>query len=402
MRVAGGQIDRGRALRFSFDGKTCLGHPGDTLASALMANDVQLVGRSFKYHRPRGVMAAGPEEPNAIVQLRTGARQEPNTRATTAELFDGLVAQSQNCWPSLRFDARAVNDLLSPFLTAGFYYKTFMWPKAFWEKVYEPIIRRAAGLGRGSLQADPDSYDKGFLHCDLLVIGAGPAGLIAALTAGRAGARVILADEDFTPGGRLIAETFGLGDQSGVDWAKATVAELATMPHVRLMPRTTIVGAFDHGIYAALERVSDHRAVPLPGKPRQILWRVYSRQALLCAGAIERPIAFANNDRPGVMLAGALRSYANRWAVVPGQQVAVFPNNDDGLRSATDLVAKRITIAAIIDTRNGGAVVPGIRHLKGAVVTDTSGRLGLRSITVRLANGTVEHIRCAALGVSGG
>ncbi len=402
MRVAGGQIDRGQTLRFSFDGKTYPGHPGDTLASALLANDIRLMGRSFKYHRPRGPIAAGSEEPNAIVELRSGARREPNTRATTAELFDGLVARSQNRWPSLKFDAMAVNDLLSPFLAAGFYYKTFMWPKAFWEKLYEPIIRRAAGLGRASLQADPDSYDKGFLHCDLLVIGAGPAGLAAALTAGRAGARVILADEDFALGGRLNAETFGVGEHIGADWAQATVAELATMPHVRLMPRTTVVGAFDHGIYSAVERVSDHLPEPLPGKPRQILWRIYSKRALLCAGAIERPIAFANNDRPGVMLAGALRSFANRWAVVPGQRVAVFTNNDDGLRTATDLAAKGINVVAVVDVRDGGALVPGIRHLKGAVVTDTSGRLGLTGITVRLANGQNEQIGCDVLGVSGG
>ena len=402
MRVTGGQIDRSQGLRFSFDGKSYLGHPGDTLASALLANDVRLMGRSFKYHRPRGLIAAGSEEPNAIVELRTGARCEPNTRATTAEVFDGLVAHSQNRWPSLRFDAMALNDLLSPLLAAGFYYKTFMWPKAFWEKLYEPIIRRAAGLGRASLEADPDSYDKGFLHCDLLVIGAGPAGLAAALTAGRAGARVILADEDFALGGRLNAETFAVGDHAGVDWAKAAVAELATLPTVRLMSRTTVVGAFDHGIYSALERVSDHLAEPLPGKPRQILWRIYSKRALLCAGAIERPIAFANNDRPGVMLAGALRNFANRWAVVPGQRVAVFTNNDDGMRTATDLAAKGINVVAVVDVRSGGALVPGIRHLKGAVVVNTAGRLGLTGITIRLPNGTTEHIPCEALGVSGG
>ena len=402
MRIAGGQIDRGQSLRFTFDGVGYQGHAGDTLASALLANGVRLMGRSFKYHRPRGVVAAGSEEPNALVELRTGARREPNTRATTAELYDGLVAQSQNRWPSLRFDAMAVNDLLSPFLAAGFYYKTFMWPKAFWEKLYEPIIRRAAGLGRAALEPDPDSYDKGFLHCDLLVIGAGPAGLSAALTAGRAGARVILADEDFTPGGRLNAETFAVGGVAGADWAAASVAELATMPNVRLMARTTVAGAFDHGIYAAVERVSDHLATPLPGKPRQVLWRIYSRRALLCAGALERPIAFANNDRPGVMLAGALRAYANRWAVVPGQRVALFVNNDDGLRTATDLAAQGITVVAVVDVRQGGTLVPGIRHLKGARVVDTAGRLGLSAITVRLANGQRERIACEALGVSGG
>ena len=401
----GGQIDRGQTFNFTFDGHPYRGHAGDTLASALLANGVRLMGRSFKYHRPRGPISAGSEEPNAIVELRGGARQEPNTRATTAELFDGLQANSQNRWPGLKLDLMAVNDLLSPFLTAGFYYKTFMWPKAFWEKLYEPIIRHAAGLGRLSLQPDPDSYDKGFLHCDLLIIGAGPAGLAAALTAGRSGAQVILADEDFTPGGRLNAETFVLGDSSGADWAAHTVAELASLPNVRVMTRTTVLGAMDHGIYGAIERVSDHLAEPLPGKPRQILWRIYSKRALMCTGAIERPIAFENNDRPGIMLAGSLRAYVNRWAVTPGQSVAVFTNNDDGLRTALDLRAQGVDIAAVIDSRADAPTNPGLsglRYLTGAEVIDTQGRLGLSRILVRHANGKTERIACSALGVSGG
>jgi heterotetrameric sarcosine oxidase alpha subunit len=401
-RIAGGQIDRSQTLRFTFDGMAYQGHPGDTLASALLANGVRLMGRSFKYHRPRGPLSAGSEEPNALVHLRDGARQEPNTRATVAELFDGLVATPQNAWPSLRFDALAVNDRLNTFLTAGFYYKTFMWPAAFWEKVYEPIIRRAAGLGALTRLEDPDEYDKGFIHCDVLIIGAGPSGLIAALTAGRAGARVILADEDFRMGGRLNAETFEVGGVSGADWAAAAVAELAAMANVRLMARTTIVGAFDHGIYSAVERVSDHLAVPMPGKPRQTLWRIYTKRAILAGGATERPIAFENNDRPGVMLAGALRAYANRWGVAVGNRVAVFTNNDDGLRTARDLQAKGVDVVAVIDPRQGGDMLPGIRHLRGAQVVDTAGRLGLKSITVRLANGKLETIACTALAVSGG
>ncbi|MDZ4311587.1 MAG: sarcosine oxidase subunit alpha family protein [Cypionkella sp.] len=388
-RISGGQIDRSKTLRFSFDGVSYNGHPGDTLASALLANNVRLMGRSFKYHRPRGVISAGSEEPNAIVELRTGARQEPNTRATVIELFDGLSAQSQNRWPSLKFDAMAINDRLSPFFAAGFYYKTFMWPAAFWEKIYEPIIRRAAGLGSLSKLDDPDDYDKGFLHCDLLIIGAGPAGLSAALTAGRAGARVILADEDFRMGGRLNAETLEIAGAAGADWAAKTVLELATLPNVRLMTRTTVMGAFDHGIYGAVERVSDHLATPLPGKPRQILWRIYTQRAILAAGATERPIAFENNDRPGIMLAGALRAYANRWGVAVGEKVAVFTNNDDGLRTVGDLKAKGLDVA-VIDARKGDEVI------------DSAGRLGLKSITVRRANGQTETLQVSALGVSGG
>ncbi len=401
-RISGGQIDRARTIRFTFDGVPYTGHPGDTLASALLANGVRLMGRSFKYHRPRGPLSAGSEEPNALVHLRSGARQEPNTRATVAELFDGLEARSQNAWPGLKFDALAINDRLNTFFTAGFYYKTFMWPAAFWEKVYEPIIRRAAGLGSLTRQEDPDEYDKGFLHCDLLVIGAGPAGLSAALTAGRAGARVILADEDFRMGGRLNMETLTIGDAAGADWAAGVVAELATLPNVRLMPRTTIVGAFDHGIYSAVERVSDHLATPAAGKPRQTLWRIYSARAILAAGAIERPIAFENNDRPGIMMAGSLRAYANRWGVAVGNRVAIFTNNEDGLRTATDLRAKGVDVIAVIDARESGPLLPGIRHLKGAEVIDSSGRLGLKTITIRKSDGKTETIRATALGVTGG
>ena len=319
-----------------------------------------------------------------------------------AELFDGLTATSQNAWPSLKLDAMAINDKLNSFFAAGFYYKTFMWPAAFWEKVYEPIIRRAAGLGALTKDEDPDEYDKGFIHCDLLIVGAGPSGLMAALTAGRAGARVVLADEDFRMGGRLNAETFEVGGKPGADWAAGVVAELAAMPNVRLMNRTTIVGAFDHGIYSAVERVSDHLPVPMAGKPRQTLWRIYSKRAILAAGATERPIAFENNDRPGIMLAGALRAYANRWGVAAGDRVAVFTNNDDGLQTARDLQAKGVDVAAVIDSREGGDLLPGIRHLQGAQVVDSSGGLGLKSVTVRLANGKTETIACTALGVSGG
>jgi heterotetrameric sarcosine oxidase alpha subunit len=401
-RLDGGQIDRTKTLSFKFDGKTYKGHPGDTLASALLANDVRLMGRSFKYHRPRGPLTAGSEEPNAIVELRDGARQEPNTRATTAELYDGLTAKSQNRWPSLMFDAMAINDRFSNFLTAGFYYKTFMWPAAFWEKIYEPIIRKAAGLGSLSMIEDPDHYDKGFRHCDLLIIGAGPSGLMAALTAGRKGAEVILADEDFALGGRLNSETMAINDATATDWVTATVAELSALANVRLMPRTTVIGAFDHGIYGAVERISDHLKTPSSGKPRQILWRIYAAKTLLCAGATERPIAFENNDRPGIMLASAIRTYANRFAATPSQRIAIFGNNDDARRTADDLHAHGVKIAAYIDTRANAPLSDNYQVLAGAQVADTKGRLGLTFAELTLADGSQRTIECGALGVSGG
>lgn len=397
-RLTGGLIDRSRSLNFTFDGKTFTGHAGDTLASALLANDVRLMGRSFKYHRPRGVFTSGSEEPNALVELRGGAWQEPNTRATVAELFDGLEAKSQNRVGKLSFDLLAVNDLMSPFFAAGFYYKTFMWPRAFWEKLYEPLIRRAAGLGSLTHEADPDSYDAGFLHCDLLVIGGGAAGLAAALTAARSGAQVILADEDFRLGGRLLAETDTM-DRSAIEWIAGLESEFASLPNLRVMRRTTVWGAFDDGVYGAVERVSDHLATP--GKRvRQALWRITAKRAILAAGAIERHIPFANNDRPGVMMAGAMRAYANRWAVSPASRVAIFTNNDDGHRTARDLMAKGVEIAAVIDAR-AGATSQGYRTIAGAHVTDSKGRLGLTRVQVT-TNGRDEWIDCGALGVSGG
>ncbi|MCT4610641.1 MAG: sarcosine oxidase subunit alpha family protein [Pelagimonas sp.] len=401
-RVNGGLIDRSETFSFRFDGQDYTGHKGDTLASALLANDVRLMGRSFKYHRPRGPITSGSEEPNAMVELREGARQEPNTRATTAELFDGLVANPQNCWPSLKRDFLSINDRFSSFLAAGFYYKTFMWPKAFWEKLYEPMIRKAAGLGSLSLQDDPDHYDKGFLHCDLLIIGAGPAGLAAARAAAATGAQVILADEDFLPGGRLNSETYAVGGQAGSAWAASEAAALSALPNVRLMTRTTVLGAFDHGVYGALERVSDHLATPAEGKPRQILWRIYAQRTLLTAGAIERPIVFENNDRPGIMMAGALRAYVNRWAAAPSRRVAIFTNNDDGHRTAADLVAAGIKVEGVIDTRPEAPTSPEYETFAGAYVSDTKGKLGLTSIDIKLAGGGTRTLHCGALGVSGG
>jgi len=398
-RIGKGFVDTNSTIKFAFNDQQYTGHPGDTLASALLANDIRLVGRSFKYHRPRGVFSAGSEEPNALMELRRGAHQEPNTRATVTELFDGLQARSQNHRGPLGFDFMGVNDLLSPFLSAGFYYKTFMWPKAFWEKLYEPIIRASAGLGSLSGLPDPDIYDKGFLHADILIVGAGPTGLSAALSAGQSGARVILADEDFRPGGRLHAETFNVNDMSGPDWVATTLNTLSQMDNVRLMTRTTVYGAFDHGIYGALERKTDHLASS-DGMPRQVLWRIYAKRCIVCAGATERSIAFGNNDRPGIMLAGAVRAYVNRWGVTPGKRVAVFTNNDDGWRTASDLVDKGVEVSAIIDSRvmQAPMSISGASIVMGASVVDTMGRGGIH--TIQLSNR--QTIKTDCLAVSGG
>jgi sarcosine oxidase subunit alpha len=398
-RIADGKLNKDQNLSFSFNGTLYKGYAGDTLASALLANGVKLVGRSFKYHRPRGIFSCGSEEPNALVTLNSGADAEPNTRATTVELYEGLEAHSQNHMGSLKNDLLAVNDLVSPFLSAGFYYKTFMWPAAFWEKLYEPIIRKAAGLGALSGEADPETYDKGFLHCDLLVIGSGSAGLMSALTAGRAGASVIIADEDFLLGGRLQMEQMEIGGKSTADWAEQAIAELADMPNVRIMPRTTIYGSYDHGIFGALERKTDH-IKSSDGKPRQVLWRIYTKRSLLAAGATERSIAFGNNDRPGIMMAGAVRAYANRFDVMTGKEVAIFTNNDDGWRTANDLDAKGARVSAIIDSRDEISMnaPKGAKTFIGTNVVDTKGRHALSSIT--LSNGETIPVDCLA--VSGG
>jgi len=401
MRVAGkGLLDRSRSVPFRFDGVRHAGLEGDTLASALLANGVRLVGRSFKYHRPRGILTAGSEEPNALVTVGRGGRQTPNSRATVQEIYEGLEARSQNAWPSLKYDLLSLNTLAAPFLGAGFYYKTFMWPKAFWEKLYEPAIRRAAGLGALSGAPDPDRYERAFAFCDLLVIGAGPAGLMAALVAGRAGADVILADEEARMGGRLLAECEGIDGRPGHAWAEAVLAELAAMENVRMMTRTTVAGAYDQGTFAALERVGHHR-VPQEGLPLECFWRIVAKRAVLAAGALERPIAFADNDRPGIMTAGAVRAYLNRWGVSPGRRVSVFANNDDAHRTARDMVQAGIDVVAVIDSR---AEAPGSELFevhRGAQVVGSAGRLGLEAITLRSGAGE-RRVETDCLALSGG
>ncbi|MBC9207704.1 sarcosine oxidase subunit alpha family protein [Roseomonas aerophila] len=404
----GGSVDRGALLHFTFDGRGYTGYRGDTLASALLANGVRLVGRSFKYHRPRGILSAGPEEPNALVELRGGARREPNTRATMAELFEGMAAVSQNRWPSLGFDLMGVNQLFAPILAAGFYYKTFMWPAAFWEKVYEPLIRRAAGLGRAAGVHDPDHYEKCTTHCDVLVVGAGPTGLMAALAAVRSGARVVLCEEDALLGGRLLSDRRMIDGRPALDWVREAVAELEATPDCRILPRTSVFGVFD-GAYGAVERVADHLAVPDPFQPRQRLWRIVAKRQVLAAGSIERPLVFGDNDRPGVMLAGAVRSYINRYGVAPGRRAVVFANNDDATGTVADLHAAGVAVVALVDARaepseavRRMAEAAGAALFAGGAVTRVQGRLGLRGVEVTDAAGRRHALDCDLLAVSGG
>jgi methylglutamate dehydrogenase subunit C len=382
-----GLIDRNTTLNFTFDGKAFAGHQGDTLASALIANDVHLMGRSFKYHRPRGVISAGSSEPNALVELREGGRKEANTRATMIELYDGLIAKSQNRWPSLELDVGAVNSLASAMFVAGFYYKTFMWPKSFWEKIYEPLIRRAAGLGVASKEPDPDKYEKAYAHCDLLVVGSGPAGLMAALTAARSGVRVILADESSALGGSLLNENEEIGGMSGLEWVMATLAELSAMPNVTLMPRTTIFGWYDDNIFGAVERVNDHVLKPSPYEPRQRYWRIMAKRAVMATGAEERPIVFGGNDVPAVMTATAMRIFANRYGVAAGKSIVVFTNNNSGQRTARDLKAHGIHVEAIIDSRVKNDVIVNVRGGKRVSAVELNGHRVIPCDAVAMSGG---------------
>ena len=367
-------VNYDKILKFQFNGKHYEGYEGDTLASALLRKNVKIVGRSFKYHRPRGIFGSGSEEPNALVKLEGSNTHEPNRRATSIKLYDGLKANSQNYIGSVKFDILALNDYIHPFISAGFYYKTFMWPKSFWEKVYEPIIRRAAGLGSLSTEPDPDRYDKGYLHCELLIIGSGPAGLKMALDASRNGKKIILVDEDFIMGGQLLSNEIEINGSSSLQWIEQTLSELSNSSNVRIMTRTSVYGVYDHGIYGALETVTDE--IDRPGA-RQILWRIYANKSVLASGATERPIAFPNNDRPGVMLASAVQTYNKRFNVKCGDNISLFTNNSG---------ANLSKISNLIDVRNGLHIV------------NVHGRNMIRSITLNSG----KKINSDCLAVSGG
>ena len=402
----GGRIDRDRPIAFTFNGKRYRGFVGDTLASALLANGVTTLARSFKYHRPRGIFSAGSEEPSAVVQVGTGNATRPCMKATEVELCDGLTASSVNGWPSLAFDLGAAADFISGLLPAGFYYKTFFRPKGAW-RTAEKVMRHAAGLGHVPPGPDPERYDHMHAHCDVLIVGAGPAGLAAAAAAARTGARVIVADEQTEFGGSLLNERIPLDDKPAEQWVAATVKGLEAVDEVRLLPRATVFGYYDHNLVAILER---------RGGSGQRLWKVRAKQVVLATGAIERPIAFANNDLPGVMLAGAARAYVNRYAAKPGRRAVVFTNNDDAYRTALDLTDAGITVAAVIDSRpNPDGPLPDLVSARDIAVLDGSvvvaargfGRVGGVDImdmdgVNETATGEARRIKCDLVCVSGG
>ena len=414
-RIAeGGRIDRETRLSFRYDGHTYDGFGGDTLASALLANGVHLTGRSFKYHRPRGILSSGSEEPNALVTVGTGGRATPNLRATQVELYEGLVAQSQNRWPTLQYDALEIFSAVSRMLPAGFYYKTFMWPASLWT-TYESFIRRAAGMGKAPEEADPDRYDKTHRHCEVLVVGAGPAGLAAALAAARSGARVIVADEDAELGGSLLASADGIDGKAAPTWVEETRAELASLPEVTLLPRTTVFGYYDHNHLMALERVTDHLSTPPDNLPRQRLWSIRAKQVVLATGAIERSLVFRDNDRPGTMLAGAAHDYLQRFGVKVGTRTVVFTGNDTAYGTAAAL-ARTGTDVTVLDLRPEtpgalpqAALKEGVEILHGHAVAATYGKKRVEAVDAMslsedglAVSGTARRVDCDVLLMSGG
>src|SRR5580704_616508 len=413
--ASGGSIDRSRPLVFTFDGLDYQGYAGDTLASALIANGVHLIGRSFKYHRPRGILSAGAEEPNALVTVARGAgRVTPNLRATQIELYDGLKASSQNRWPSLTFDLGAVNDLFSPLFGAGFYYKTFMGPSLLgknwaWARIYEPMIRRAAGLGAPPREPDPDRYTRTFDHCDVLIVGAGPAGLAAALAASGSGARVVLCDENPALGGALLAEAeTEIDGKSALKWLEDTVAALRSAPNVRLMTRTQAFGYYAQNFVGLNERIAEADLIADPDLPRERLWQMRARGVVLATGAIERPLLFPNNDRPAVMLADSARRYCRQYGAKVGERVVLATAHDGAYRAALDLKKAGVSVELIADLRREAkgplpeaARAADVEVAAGAEILGVDGRIQVNAVRIKHLGGE-RKVACDALLMSGG
>lgn len=414
-RVPGkGRVNTAAPVSFSFDGKRFVGARGDTVASALLANGVHLMGRSFKYHRPRGAVAAGSEEPNALIGTGRGAgRREPNSRATMQEIWQGLGTVSQNKFPSLKFDIGAVNDAAYMLFSAGFYYKTFMWPRSFWDKVYEPFIRAAAGLGVSPTEEDPDIYASRYLHCDVLIVGAGPAGLAAAKVAAQDGLKVVLVDEHAEPGGTLLSEPqVEIDGRAAWDWLGTALADLAEVG-VKIMSRTTAIGYYHQNFVGLCERLTDHLDTLPADMPRERMWRVRAKRVILAQGALEKPLVFHSNDRPGVILAGSAQTYLNRFGVLVGRKPAVITCHDSAWHAAFDLADSGAAVQVIADTRAvvdealiAGAKQRGIAVKLSHTATGTKGRLRVSSLRINPVTdggvGAAQDIPCDAVLMSGG
>jgi len=408
-----GYINRNKKISFKFNGKKYFGYEGDTLASALLANGIHLVGRSFKYHRPRGFIGAGVDEPNAHVQLYSGAKTEPNAIATTVELVEGLVATSQNCWPSVTFDFGAINNLFNKFFPAGFYYKTFMWPKNFWYKIYEPIIRKAAGLGVAPLKPDPDRYEHKFEYCDILVAGSGPSGLASALSAAKNGARVILAEDKPRFGGSLLTDEVTIGNKKGKDWADETISQLKSLPNVIVKNRSQVFGYYDHNMMVMIERTKDHIENSTEFTPRQRLWYIRAKEVIVSTGSIERPLVFGNNDRPGIMLASAAKEYMKVYGVLVGKKPIIFTNNDSAYDTAVEFKKNGID-PLVVDIRanSKSSVVQEAKNLNINIkfshgIVNSKGYLRVNSATIGKLNENksgyenLENVSCDCICVSG-
>ena len=408
-----GYINRDKKISFTFNGKKYFGYEGDTLASALLANGIHLVGRSFKYHRPRGFFGAGVDEPNAKVQLYKGAKTEPNANATEVELVEGLIAKSQNCWPSVSFDFGAINNLFQKFFPAGFYYKTFMWPKSFWYKVYEPIIRKAAGLGVAPLKPDPDRYEHKYEYCDVLIAGSGPSGLASALAAAKNGARVILAEDKSRFGGSLLVDEVTIGNKKGKEWADEVIFQLKSMPNVIVKNRSQVFGYYDHNMMVMFERTRDHIENPNKFTPRQKLWYIRAKEIVISTGSLERPLIFGNNDRPGILLSSAAKEYLKVYGVLVGRKPIIFTNNDSAYDTAIEFKKNGIN-PLVVDTRTNSdsSVISEAKNLNIDIkfshgIANTKGHLKVNSATIGKFNSdkssyeNLEEVSCDCICVSG-
>jgi len=403
----GRRIDRSQPLEFRFNGRRLSGLAGDTLASALLANDQRVVGRSFKYHRPRGIMASGPEEPNGLVTITTGGTRRPNQRVTQCELVAGMEVRSQNHWPSLEYDIGELADLAAPLLPAGFYYKTFTWPRQAWKHLYEPFIRQAAGLGESSLGRDPARYEHYHAHVDVVIVGAGLAGLTAARALAPTGLRILMLEQDTRVGGRLVRDRAVIGERPSPDWLADQLNHLSSFPNLSIRTRTMASGHYDHGLVLADESLPGHKEAV-----NHRLWRIRTDRIILAAGAIERPLCFSGNDRPGVMLASAVRDYVTDYGVSPGDSTVIVTNNDDAYITALTLLDAGLNVPAILDTRPGSeGELPlmvqqrGIKIRYNQAITNVLGRMAVKGVTVCTQAGEgVESgtIACTCLAMSGG